>query len=320
MMLSRRSIFGAATLLFGGAAGWCARAAAFPTKPIRLLTPFSAGTTVDNMARALAQGLEPQFGLLPVVVNRPGAAGLISVTELLSAEADGHTWLLSGAGQITIQPHLRRHSTIQPTDIAPVCQLYETPLVFVANKESGIVSFDDLLKRARDNPATVSVAHYGPGSATHLMMEAVARNSAVQFLGVSYRTQGQLLQDLLGGTVQAAILAPGSYAPNLFAQIVVLAPKRLASIPAVPTIEEAGQPLPLVSFAGIFIARTVAEQTFSSIEAACVAAAATETFKKAADLSQVILDVQPREVFAARIREQSRDMKVLIEQLGLVIE
>jgi tripartite-type tricarboxylate transporter receptor subunit TctC len=321
MLVTRRRVIAAGGLLFGaGLAATRARAAAFPSRQIRIFVPFSAGTTLDVMGRTLSEAIEPLLGQAPVVVNRSGAAGLIALTEILAAQADGHTWLLSGAGQFTIQPHLRVQQAFQPTDFVPVCQLYDTPLMLVVNLESSIASFEELLALARAKPRTLTVANYGPGSATHLMMSAVAKTSGVEFLGVSYRSQGQLVQDLLTGTVQAAVLAPGSYAPDLVRQLLVLAPVRLASAPEVPTIEEAGQPLPFVSFAGIHVARAVPEAIVSAIETACIKAAASEIFETAARRAQVRIDVQPHDVFAQRIAEQSRDMRALISSLGMKIE
>jgi tripartite-type tricarboxylate transporter receptor subunit TctC len=295
-------------------------ASGFPNKTVRIFLPFSAGTTVDVMARALSQALEPILGDLPVVVNRAGAAGLIALTEILAAEPDGHTWLLSGAGQFTIQPHLRKQSQIRPGDFIPVCQLYETPLTLVAGVTSNVSSFEDLLARARAEPKTITVANYGPGSATHLMMAAIAMQSGVEFLGVSYRNQAQLTQDLVSGIVQVAILAPGAYSPDVVRHLLILASERLASLPEIRTIAEAGQPLPFVSFAGIHLPSATDPSIVAQVEGVCKKAAATDIFQGAGKRAQVVIDVQPSSVFAERISKQSQEMKQLIGALQLTIE
>jgi tripartite-type tricarboxylate transporter receptor subunit TctC len=319
MSVTRRNVLtGAMALAAAFSAGRAA--SGFPNKSVRIFLPFSAGTTVDVMARTLAQALEPILGDLPIVVNRAGAAGLIALTEILASEPDGHTWLLSGAGQFTIQPHLRKQSQIQPADFIPVCQLYETPFTLVAGSKSNISSFEDLLVRARAEPNTVTVANYGPGSATHLMMAAIAMQSGVEFLGVSYRNQGQLMQDLVAGTVEVAVLAPGAYSPDVVRHLLILASERLASLPEVRTIAEAGQPLPFVSFAGIYLPRGTDPSVVARVEDACKRAAATEIFKGAGKRAQVVIDVQPNAVFAERIGKQSQEMKQLIAALKLTIE
>ncbi|KAF0119476.1 MAG: bug [Xanthobacteraceae bacterium] len=135
-----------------------------PAKPIRIVVPFSAGTTLDVLARALSEALEPIIGQRPIVVNRDGAAGFIALSDMAQAEADGTSWLLSGPGQFTIQPHMRRRVQFTLDDFAPVCQIYETPFAVVVSRQSGIASFADLIERARREPAAVSFGHYGPGS------------------------------------------------------------------------------------------------------------------------------------------------------------
>lgn len=307
-------------MLLGAAGTGRAAFEALPARPIRIVVPFSAGTTLDVMARALSEALEPIIGQRPVVVNRDGAAGFIALSDMAQAEADGTSWLLSGPGQFTIQPHMRRRVQFTLDDFAPICQIYETPFAVVVSRQSGIVSFFDLVEQARREPGAIRFGHYGPGSATHLLMAILARHAGVRFLEIPYRSQGQLIQDMLTGALQAAVLAPGSYDADIVRHVAILAAERYPEQPGVPTIIELGQPLPLVSFAGIYVVQAVAPPVRLAIEAACILAANSALVRTVAARAHVRIDTLPHAPFTQRILEQSRDMKAVIGGLGLMID
>lgn len=321
MSVSRRQMMaGAGATLLGTAGTGRAAFEVLPARPIRIVVPFSAGTTLDVMARALSEALEPIIGQRPVVVNRDGAAGFIALSDMAQAEADGTSWLLSGPGQFTIQPHIRRRVQFTLDDFAPICQIYETPFAVVVSRQSGIHSFADLIARARREPAAVRFGHYGPGSATHLLMAILASNAGVSFLEIPYRSQGQLVQDMLTGALQAAVLAPGSYDPDIVRHVAILATERYPEQPDVPTIIELGQALPLVSFAGIYVVKAVTPPVRRAIEAACIIAARSALVRAVAARARVKVETLPHEPFTQRILEQSREMQAVIGALGLRID
>lgn len=321
MGLSRRGLMaGAGAMLAGAACPASAGLEDMPTKPIRIVVPFSAGTTLDVMARALAEALEPVIGQRPIVVNRDGAAGFIALSDMAQAEADGTSWLLSGPGQFTIQPHMRRRVQFTLDDFAPICQIYETPFAIVVSRQSGIVSFADLLEQARREPGAIRFGHYGPGSATHLLMAILARHAGVTFLEIPYRSQGQLVQDMLTGALQAAVLAPGSYEAEIVRHVAILSADRYPEQPDVPTIIELGQPLPLVSFAGIYVVKAVAPPVRLAIESACIQAARSAVVRTVAARAHVKVDPLPQAPFTQRILDQRRDMQAVIGALGLKID
>ncbi len=321
MSVSRRRLMaGAGAMLVGVQEAARAGRAHLPARPIRIVVPFSAGTTLDVIARALSEALEPVIGQRPIVVNRDGAAGFIALSDMAQAEADGTSWLLSGPGQFTIQPHMRSRVQFTLEDFAPVCQVYETPFAVVVSRQSGIVSFADLIERARQEPGAVRFGHYGPGSATHLLMAILARHSGVTFLDIPYRSQGQPVQDMLTGALQAAVLAPGSYEAEIVRHVAILAADRYPEQPGVPTIIELGQPLPLVSFAGIYVVKAVAPPVRLAIEAACIEATRSALVQTVAARAHVKVDPLPQAPFTQRILDQRRDMQAVIGALRLKID
>ena len=319
-MVSRRQLLGWAMMAAGLGRPASAQTAALPQRPVRIIVPFSAGTTLDVMARALSAALEPLIGQRPLVVNRDGAAGFIALSEMAQAEADGTTWLFSGPGQFTIQPHIRRRVAFTLDDFAPVCQLYETPFAVVASRRSPATTFAAFLDRARSEPGRIRFGHYGPGSATHLLMVIFARQHGLTFLDIPYRSQGQLVQDLLTGELEAAVLAPGSYEPDIVRHLVILGSSRYPDQPDVPTIVEMGQPPPLASFAGIYVVKGVPEAARAAIEAACLAAAADPVFRGAALRARVEAAPLPAGPFTDRILAQSREVQALVAEIGLRID
>ncbi|MCZ8313647.1 tripartite tricarboxylate transporter substrate binding protein [Phreatobacter sp.] len=320
-VINRRQVLcGTAMAIGWGMPTVHAGSAGLPQRPVRIIVPFSAGTTLDVMARALSAALEPVIGQRPPVVNRDGAAGFIALSEMAQAEADGTTWLFSGPGQFTIQPHIRRRVAFTLDDFSPVCQLYETPFAVVASRRSPATTFAEFLDRARSEPGRIRFGHYGPGSATHLLMVILARQYGLTFLDIPYRSQGQLVQDLLTGELEAAVLAPGSYEPDIVRHLVILGTHRYTEQPDIPTIVEMGQPPPLASFAGIYVMKGVPEPVRAAIEAACLAAAADPVFRGAAGRARVEAAPLPAGPFKDRILAQSREVQALVAEIGLRID
>ena len=126
--------------LVSGLAAACAVAAAgtthaqtFPTKPIQIVVGFAAGTTTDVIARVAAEHMRAKFGVPVVVINKPGANGVIAATEVSRAAADGHTLLATNTSSMTVNPHLYRKLGYQLSDFTPVAMVTQAPLILTVN-------------------------------------------------------------------------------------------------------------------------------------------------------------------------------------------
>jgi tripartite-type tricarboxylate transporter receptor subunit TctC len=178
-------IFLAAVLaVFTAAAG----AQAYPSKPIRLLVPFPPGAGTDATARILSPELSARLGQPVVVENRPGAGGVVAMTQITKAEADGHALLLATAGMLTSHVSLFKNLPYSPLkDVAPVSRVGNVPLVLVANAALAAASATELVRLAKAQPGKLTYASAGNGTAMHLSGELFKFVTGTDLVHVPYK-------------------------------------------------------------------------------------------------------------------------------------
>jgi len=235
------------TCLAGGVAIFCmpriARAA-FPDRTIRIIVGFSAGGTVDTVARIVAQAIGPILGQSVIVENRPGGSGSIAANAVLQAPADGHT-LLFGLFSHAVAPALMKLNYDTIKDLTAVSQVASVPLFLFASEKSPYRSVADVVAAAKAKPETVTYASGGVGSSAHLGAELFARKVGIKLVHVPYRGGAQTVQSLLSGDVELMWDTPAPTTHSLVADgrlraLAVMSNKRLSSFPDVPAIGELG--------------------------------------------------------------------------------
>lgn len=223
-----------------------AHAADYPAKPVELVVPYAPGGFADTLARMVGDSMSKTLGQSVVVQNRPGANGNIASAFVARAPADGYTLLLSTISTMTINPFLYKNPGFDPVkDFSPVSLLVDTTNVVVVNPKSGISTFKDLIAQARANPGKMTFGSSGNGSTLHLSGELFKQMIGADMVHVPYKGGAPALVDLIGGQlslmfsdtsaiqhIQAGRLTP----------LAVTSSKRLAALPNVPTVEEAGIP------------------------------------------------------------------------------
>lgn len=234
-------------LLAGAAAALPAAAQLYPTRPVRIVVPYPAGGVADAIARALGERLAAQMGQPFVVENKAGASGTIGVDAVAKAVPDGHVLGFSALSPLVLSPHLGKVPYDPPRDITPVASVMYSPVLLLATPASSARDFRDLLGAARDKPGSVRWATSGPASLGHLMLEQLQAAAKVEITHIPYKGGGQQLADALSG--QFEILSTNA-GPTLtdhvrsgrLRPLAVGAPKRLESLPQVPTLAELGYP------------------------------------------------------------------------------
>ena len=185
-----------------------ARAASFPTKPVRIVVGNTAGSGADIAVRTVARRLQDLWKQPVLVENRGGAGGLVAAEVVAKSEPDGHTLSLAQEGAITIAPALSGRLPIDPLkDLVPVVLLAETDYVLVANPKTGFRTVADLVKAARARPGAYSYASAGVGSLHHLSFELLKAEEGFFFVHIPYRGGPLGLSDVVGGQVQAMFIA-----------------------------------------------------------------------------------------------------------------
>ncbi len=224
-----------------------ASAKAFPTKPVTIIVPFSAGGTTDILARIVGQYLGTKFGESVVIENRDGAGGNIGTQTAARAKADGYTLLMGTVGTHAINPALYSKLNFDHIkDFQPLTRVAMVPNLLVVNPERPYRSVKELIEYAKAHPGEVAFASSGNGSSIHLSGELFKLMAEVDMLHVPYRGSAPAVTDLLGGQVDimfdnmpSAIqhVRSGTLVP-----LAVTPADRSPELPEIPTIAEAGVP------------------------------------------------------------------------------
>ena len=245
-LLSRRGALAGLTLLLSLLAGH-AGAQAWPNRPIRMIVPFPPGGGNDVIARIVAQKLSVRLGQSVVVDNRAGANGIVGLTAVKQAPADGYTLGIAAAGPMAVNPSLYDKLSYDPVkDFEPITNMVIYPLLLVAHPSVPAKNMRELLELARAKPGSLYFASPGSGNSGHLAGELLNSLAKVNTVHVPYKGQGPAVSDLLAGQVQLLYSSIPSVLPLVqqgrLKALAIGSAQRLASLPDVPTIAESGVP------------------------------------------------------------------------------
>ena len=221
-----------------------AQAQTWPAQQLRIVVPFTPGTGMDTIARAVAPRLSERLGQPVIVQNLAGASGNIGADMVAKANADGYT-VLMGANTMLMASQLYKNVPFDPVkDFAPVSLAAWGTLMLVANPATGIKSVQDLVARAKAKPDTINYGSPGIGTPHHMAMELFKTKTQLSMLHVPYRGTAGYTQDLLSGELMVGFLpvhiAQGFVTAGKLTALAVGSPKRHPVSPAVATFEELG--------------------------------------------------------------------------------
>ncbi len=248
--ISRRAILqaaGVASLTPSYLLAQTPSAALFPSKPVRIVVPYTPGGSNDVLARAIAQKLQEMW-LHPVVVeNKPGAAGNIGASDVVRAEADGHTLLLTNININSMNPALIDRMPFDPQkDLAPITLLGTTALALVVHPSIPANTTQELIAHLKKRPGQLSYASSGNGSPQHMSAEMFKAMTGTRVLHIPYRGAAPAVADVLAGQVEMTVGVVNQLIPHIRAgrlrALGVTTKKRQQSLPDVPTLDESGVP------------------------------------------------------------------------------
>ncbi|MDB5809189.1 MAG: protein bugT-like protein [Betaproteobacteria bacterium] len=222
-----------------------ASAQAYPTKPVRVLTPFPAGAGVDIVARMIGAPLAETWGQPVVVDNRPGAGGTIANELAARAPPDGHTLLLGNVSTLAMAPSLYKKINFDPVrSFAPITIVNTSTNILVVHPGVAATTTQALIALAKAKPGQINYASAGSGTSPHLAAELFKSMAGINLVHVPYKGSPQALTDLLGGQTQvmfASLVSAISHVrQNRLRAIGMTALHRSSALPDVPTISESG--------------------------------------------------------------------------------
>ena len=222
------------------------RADDFPSRPLRVIVPFSPGGAVDGPMRLIAQHLSQRLGQPVVVENKPGAGATIGTDVVAKAAPDGYTLLLASQTN-AISATLYSNLPFDPIeDFTPVALIGREPGVVVVNPAVPVTTLQQLIAYVKERPGQIDYASSGNGSGQHLFAALLASRTGMKMNHVPYRGSGQATTDLLGGVVAMSIPGTAGMVGHIKAgklrALAVTGAARSPQLPDVPTVMEAGVP------------------------------------------------------------------------------
>jgi tripartite-type tricarboxylate transporter receptor subunit TctC len=320
--IRRRFLLGAAALAATPLAAW----AAFPDKPLRLVVPFPAGGAADLMARGLAQHLGEQLGQQVVIDNRGGAGGTVACEIVARAPADGYTLLFGTMGTQAINPALYPKLRYDPLkDFAPIALTHITPRVLVVGPSVKARTVGELVAAAKAKPGQLTYGSAGNGSSSHLSGALFESLAGVDLVHVPYKGSAPLLTDLLAGRVDATFDSFTVYEEHIRSgrvhALAVTSRTRMAALPQVPTVAEAGLAGYEVSnWLGLLAPAGTSREVVSALHAAVVRAMADAAMKRQLTALGIEPTASTPDEFAALVRGEIPKWARIVKASGAKVE
>lgn len=297
---------------------------AFPSKPVTIVVPFPAGGALDIVARALAEEMRKQLGQPVIVDNRAGAGGTVGSALVARAAPDGYTILLGSVATHAIAPSVYRNLTYDALkDFAPITQVTASPLLLASSATLNVKTLPELLATARAQPGKLNYASTGNGTAVHLagaMLQSAARLDVVH---VPYKGGPQAVNALITGEAAFMVVNVELVLPQVVGgkarALAVTGSRRLAVLPDVPTMSEAGlNGVDATTWFGLFAPVGTPKDVVERLQRDAATSLRTlkDNFAKQGDEA---IGSTPDE-FAAHVRAEHAKWGKLIKDLGVKID
>lgn len=310
---------------FGGAQPAVAAPDDWPNKPVRMVVNFPPGGAADVMARLISQPVSEALGQPVVVENRGGANGNIGAEAVVQSAADGYTFLFSSGGVASVNPHLYKGMSFDPTkDLTPVAAAARILVFLVTHPKVPVKTAKEFIEHARTNPGKLSYASPGNGSSPHLAAEMFNGAANIETLHVPYRGAAPGMVDLLAGQVDY-MFDPGIGLPHVregkLNLLAVGSMERSELFPDTPTVDEVGlKGFNADSWFGIYapagvdaaIIKRMNEEVNKALEMPSVK-------QRIADLGGVASPMSPQE-FAEKAKADFERFGQVIKERGIVVQ
>ncbi|MFT3721928.1 Bug family tripartite tricarboxylate transporter substrate binding protein [Pseudorhodoferax sp.] len=320
--LQRRTVVQGVAALACGCFMGTAAAQNFPTRPITIIVPFSAGGTTDILARIVGQGLTTELGQSVIVDNKPGAGGNIGASLAAKAQPDGYTLFMGTVGTHAINQALYKKMPFDPVkDFAPISRVATVPNLLVAHPSQPFKTVKEMIAYAKAHTGDVTYGSPGSGSSPHVSGALFQSMTGAQITHVPYKGSAPAMSDLLGGQIAVMFDNMPSAIQHVrsgkLRPIAVTTAKRSPELPDVPTIAESGVPgYEATSWFGMFAPAATPKPVLDKLHAALLKVLAQpEVKKKIAEQGGDPVAETPAQ-FAAFIQAESAKWGKVVKESG----
>jgi tripartite-type tricarboxylate transporter receptor subunit TctC len=307
--------------LAGGMA--CAQSP-FPSRPVRIFVPYPAGGAVDILTRTLGDAVSRQWGQGIVVENRPGAGGVIASQALVTSPPDGYTLIVVASGHPTNSFLYAKLPYDTFRDFTPISLLASSPNILLVRADSPYRTLADMIAAAKAKPGSLSFAHSGTGTSTHLAGELLKSLARIDITAVPYKGGAPAINDMLGGQVPMSINngpeSVGQLAAGTVRALAVTTAKRASFLPDVPSMAETVPGYDTEVWWGLLGPAGMPADVVAKLSHDFVAALNTETVKaRLLQLGAMPIGSSPQE-FDAKIHADYDKWGPIIKAAGIKAE
>jgi tripartite-type tricarboxylate transporter receptor subunit TctC len=268
-----------------------AHAAEYPVRPIKLIVPYAAGGPTDVLGRMVGDYLSRDLKQTVVVENKAGAQGAIGAEVAARAEPDGYTLFFTAASIIVLNPQLYKKLPYNPVkDFRMLAIITDLPVLMEVHPSVPAKTVAEFVAYAKQNPGKLNFGSAGTGGTTHLAGEMFRQMAGIDMVHVAYKGAGPALTDLLSGNIQLMFDTLGTALPpvkaGLLRPLAVSSAQRIADLPDVPTMAEAGYPQYAVSvWYGVAAQSKLPDEIAQKLKASLDRALSDDTFRASLDKS-----------------------------------
>ena len=303
-----------------------AHAQTYPTKPIRLIVPFTPGGGTDFVSRLLAVELSKSTGWTVIVENKAGAGGTIGLVEAARANNEGYDLVMGQADNLIIAPAIQKNIPINMLkDLAPVELVASSPFLLMVEANSKYKTLPDVIAAAKANPTAISYGTAGHGTFPHLAMELLQSAGNFKVVEIPYKGAAPAMTDLLGGHTSMAALSIASGMPHIQAGklrgLAVTSAKRNPALPDVPTVAESGfKDFEATGWLGILVPNGVPPAVIARLNAEISKVMQSPEVRKALIAQGVEARTSTPEEFGAMLKSETTKWHKIIDDAGIKAE
>lgn len=296
----------------------------YPNRPLTLVVPFAPGGSSDILARAVGQSLAQELGVVVVIENKPGAAGIIATDQVARARPDGYTLLFGTSSTHANNLALKKQLPYDPVgSFESIAKLHELPLLMVTGPALSVTTFEAFIKRVKAQDENYTFASAGPGSVSHLAGEVMKVELNTPLTHIPYKGGGAAMPDLLSGQVHSMLETIPNTLPHVRSKrlqaLAITSEERLKDLPDVPTFKELGYPgLSIATWTGLFAPKGTPAPIVQRLnEAVAAIAKHPDYIARMEQNGTVIADPGTPASFLAYVKAEGKRWTEVIRQAGI---